>query len=101
MRGRMSAAKSYAAPVGIGEVMTGMAVGRVAESRHPNFSKGDVGFGQFCWQDYAGTDGKGVRKIDTRLVPASAWLGVLRGPRVSPYFRLLETLAPHPGEAVG
>src|SRR2546427_5388635 len=72
MRGRMSAAKSYAAPVGIGEVMTGMAVGRVAESRHPNFSKGDVAFGQFCWQDYAVKDGEGARKHYTRLVLPSA-----------------------------
>src|SRR6266568_89703 len=100
MRGRMSAAKSYAAPVEIGEVMTGMAVGRVAESRHPNFSKGDVVFGQFCWQDYAVTDGKGVRKIDTRLVPASAWLGVLGVPGLTAYFGLLDICAPKQGETV-
>ena len=100
MRGRMSAARSYAAPVEIGEVMTGMAAGRVAESRNPNFSKGDVVLGQFCWQDYAVTDGKGVRKVDTRLAPTSAWLGVLGVPGLTAYFGLLDVCAPKQGETV-
>src|SRR5260370_39294015 len=77
MRGRMSAAKSYAAPVGIGEVMTGMAVGRVAGSRHPNFSKGDVGFCPVCWQDYARTGGQSGCQNGTRPVPAFRWPRVL------------------------
>ncbi|HYL10114.1 MAG TPA: NADP-dependent oxidoreductase, partial [Candidatus Acidoferrales bacterium] len=100
MRGRMSAAKSYAAPVEIGEVMTGMVAGRVAESRNPNFSAGDIVLGQFGWQDYTVTDGKGVRKVDPRLAPISAWLGVLGGPGLTAYFGLLDVCAPKPGETV-
>ena len=42
MRGRMSDAPSYAAPVQIGEVMTGGAVSRVESSRHPKFHQGDL-----------------------------------------------------------
>ena len=39
MRGRMSAAKSYALPIQIGEVITGGAVGQIVESKCPtNFS---------------------------------------------------------------
>src|SRR5438034_10754852 len=38
MRGRMNAAKSYAKPVGIGEVMEGEAAGEVIESRHTGFN---------------------------------------------------------------
>ena len=41
MRGRMSAAKSYAKGVEVGEVMVGGAVSEVADSRHPNFRPGD------------------------------------------------------------
>ena len=41
MRGRMSAAKSYAAPYAVGEAMTGGAVGIVEESRADGFKKGD------------------------------------------------------------
>ena len=35
MRGRMSAAKSYALPIQLGEVITGGAVGKVIESKCP------------------------------------------------------------------
>ena len=42
MRGRMSAAKSYAAPLEIGEVITGGAVGKIIESKCPNFSVGNI-----------------------------------------------------------
>ena len=40
MRGRMSAAKSYAAPYAVGEAMTGGAVGVVEESRAEGFKPG-------------------------------------------------------------
>ena len=41
-RGRMRAARSYAAPVEVGEVITGGVVGRVVESRTTAFEVGDV-----------------------------------------------------------
>ncbi|MGB6021335.1 MAG: hypothetical protein WBG89_03300, partial [Ornithinimicrobium sp.] len=41
MRGRMSDAKSYAAPFELGEVMNGAAVGVVEESRADGFAVGD------------------------------------------------------------
>jgi len=53
MRGRMNAAKSYAKPVEIGEVMTGGAVGQVIASKNPKFIEGDIVFGYSGWQDYA------------------------------------------------
>ncbi|MEX6906638.1 NADP-dependent oxidoreductase, partial [Pseudomonas aeruginosa] len=42
MRGRMSAAKSYAQPVGIGEPMTGGTVSEVMRSEHPDFPVGTL-----------------------------------------------------------
>lgn len=42
MRGRMSAAKSYAAPYSLGEAMTGAAVGVVEESRADGFAPGST-----------------------------------------------------------
>ena len=42
MRGRMRDAASYAAPVGIGDVMTGGTVGEVVKSNNPNFKVGDI-----------------------------------------------------------
>ncbi len=41
MRGRMSAAKSYAKPVEVGATMVGGTVGEVVASRNPNFAVGD------------------------------------------------------------
>ena len=42
MRGRMSEAPSYAACVGLGEVMCGHTVSEVVESRDPNFRAGNL-----------------------------------------------------------
>ena len=62
MRGRMSAAKSYAKPVELGTVMKGGAVARVVFSNHRGFAPGDMVLGNFGWQDYALSDRSGVQK---------------------------------------
>src|SRR5262249_44642064 len=53
MRGRISDAKSYAAPVEIGGVMVGGVVGKVIESLNPRFAVGDIVQGELGWQSYA------------------------------------------------
>src|SRR5438105_4396400 len=68
MRGRMSAAKSYARPVEVGEPMVGGTVGEIVTSRDPRFSAGDIVLGAGGWQDYATANGAGLRKLD----PAAA-----------------------------
>jgi len=100
MRGRMSSAKSYAASVELGGVMMGGVVGQVVESRHPQFAAGEIVEGMFGWQQYAASDGKGVRKIDPKLAPISTALGVLGMPGMTAYFGLLEIGKPQPGETV-
>ena len=40
MRGWMNEGKSYIPPVGIGEVMRALGVGKVIASKHPNFAVG-------------------------------------------------------------
>lgn len=100
MRGRMNDVKSYAAPVQIGEVMTGGVVGEVVESKHPDFNVGDFAAGQFGWQEFAVTDGAGVRKVDSRLAPISTSLGVLGMPGLTAYFGLLDVCDPKPGQTV-
>ena len=71
----MSAAKSYAKPVEIGEVMTGGVVGQVAKSNHPAFKPGDIVEGSLGWQDYAVADPALLRKIDPRLAPIQTAVG--------------------------
>ena len=50
---------SYKPAVPLGEVMQSFAVGRVIEWHHPDFEPGDIVRGDFSWQDYVVTDGKG------------------------------------------
>jgi NADPH-dependent curcumin reductase CurA len=100
MRGRMTAAKSYAPPVELGGVMVGGVVGQVVESHHPRFAAGEIVEGYFGWQQYAVSDGAGVRKVDPSLAPISTALGVLGMPGLTAYFGLLEIGKPQPGETV-
>ena len=100
MRGRMNDVKSYAPPVQIGEVMGGGVVARVVGTKNPAFKEGDIVEGMFGWQDYAVSNGQGVRKIDPTLAPISTALGVLGMPGLTAYFGLLEIGNPQPGETV-
>ena len=68
MRGRISGAKSYAAPVEIGGVMCGGVVGEVVASNNPKYAVGDIVQGEFGWQEYSLSNGKGLRKIDPSAV---------------------------------
>ena len=100
MRGRMSAGKSYAKPVEIGEVMTGGTVGKVIESNHKRFKVGDYVVGPLGWQQYAASDGEGLTRVDPELVPLSCYLGVAGMPGVTAWVGLLEHCQPKTGETV-
>ena len=100
MRGRMNAARSYADPQKLDEVMGGGAVGQVLASRHPNFKDGEYVMGMFGWQQYAVSDGAGVMKVDPRLAPISTSLGVLGMPGLTAYFGILDVCQPRAGETV-
>jgi NADPH-dependent curcumin reductase CurA len=100
MRGRMSTAKSYATPVELGDVMVGGTVSEVAASKHPDFAVGDTVLGATGWQEYALSDGKGLRRLDPALAPLSAALGVLGMPGMTAYTGLLTIGQPKPGETL-
>ena len=100
MRGRMSAAKSYAEPVPIGGVMEGGTVAEVAASRHPDFAVGDVVLARAGWQEFALSDGRGLRKLDPGAAPLTTALGVLGMPGMTAYAGLLFIGEPKPGETV-
>jgi len=100
MRGWMNEGRSYVPPVGIGEVMRAGGIGRVVESRHPDFAVGESVFGQFGVQCYAVSDGRGVMRVDTSLAPAPVHLGALGMTGLTAYFGLLEVGRPEPGQTV-
>ncbi len=100
MRGWMNEGKSYIKPVGIGEVMRAGAAGRVIASKHPAFKEGDTVAGNFGVQQYAISDGKGVRKVDTSFAPIERYLGALGMPGMTAYFGLLDIGKPKEGDTV-
>jgi NADPH-dependent curcumin reductase len=100
MRGRMSAAKSYAASVEIGQVMEGGTVAEVLESRHPDYAAGDMVLSYSGWQAHALSDGTDLRKLDPQQAPVTTALGVLGMPGFTAYAGLLTLGQPKPGETV-
>ncbi len=100
MRGRISGAKSYAAPMEIGQVMVGGGVAKVIESKNPGFAAGDIVDIYMGWQQYAVSDGRGLRKLDPSIAPVSTALGVLGMPGMTAYFGLLDVCEPKAGETV-
>ena len=100
MRGRISQAKSYAAPLEIGGVMVAGGVARVVESKNPDFAPGDIVDIYMGWQEYVISNGRGIRKLDPSLAPVSTALGVLGMPGITAYFGLLDVCHPKAGETV-
>ena len=100
MRGWMNAGASYIPPVEIGAVMRAGGVGRIIASEHPGFAVGDEVTGMFGVQDYAVSDGRGVMKLDTSLVPLPTYLGALGTTGLTAYFGLLDTGKAKEGDTV-
>jgi NADPH-dependent curcumin reductase CurA len=100
MRGRMSDAPSYAAPVNLGDVMCGHTVSEVVESRHPAFRSGDLVAGYDGWQQYAAGPAKDLRKLDGGGLSPSTAIGVLGMPGFTAYVGLYDIGQPKPGETV-
>jgi NADPH-dependent curcumin reductase len=100
MRGRMNAGPSYVPPVEINHVMGGGTVSRVEESHVAQFQPGDVVEAYTGWEDYALSDGRGVRKLDPNLAPVTTALGVLGMPGMTAWTGLMNIGQPRPGETV-
>jgi NADPH-dependent curcumin reductase CurA len=100
MRGRMSETKSYAEPVQLGTVMVGSTVSEVVKSNHPGFVAGDIVVGYDGWQEFAISNGEGLRKLDPSQGPISYALGALGMPGLTAYSGLLDVGQPQPGETV-
>jgi len=100
MRGWMNEGKSYIPPVGIGEVMRAVGVGRVIESRSAALAVGDVVSGAFGVQEYAVLAAGELVKVDTSVAPLTAFLGTLGMAGMTAYFGLLDIGKPKADETV-
>jgi len=100
MRGRMSDAKSYAAPVELGDVMVGSTVCEVVESRSENRPVGSYVLAFTGWQSHAVVPARQTRRLDPATAPISTAVGVLGMPGFTAYAGLLQIGRPQPGETV-
>lgn len=102
MRGRMRDAKSYAKPIGIGEVITGESAGVVIESKSERWSVGDTITVHQGWQSLirVAGDSPALLPADTSLAPLPAWLGVVGMPGRTAYFGLQRVAKPVAGETL-
>jgi NADPH-dependent curcumin reductase CurA len=100
MRGRMDERKSYAPPVGVGEVMTAQSICEVTASDHPDYRSGDIVLAPTGWRTHSVSDGTGLRKLDPKLAPITTGLGVLGMPGFTAYSGLYVIGKPKPGETV-
>jgi NADPH-dependent curcumin reductase len=100
----MSDMVQYMPPVELGEVMRGVVLGVVEESKNPNLQPGDLVTGLLGWQDYAllkEDQANFLTKINPPLPnPIYTALGSLGSIGVTAYFGLLDIGQPKPGETV-
>src|SRR5712671_8246877 len=100
MRGRMSAAPSYAQPVAVGATMEGEAIAEVVQSRDADFHEGDLVRSKVGWCTHAIVDTRNVSRIQPGAVPITAYLGVLGMPGFAAYVGLKVIGQPKPGETL-
>jgi NADPH-dependent curcumin reductase CurA len=93
-------------PVAVGDVMRGIGIGQVIESRRDDLDAGDLVSGLTGWADYAIADDEANELPFTKLdppppgVPLSWLLGPLGHPGVTAYLGLHDIGNPEPGETM-
>ncbi|MBD8653155.1 NADP-dependent oxidoreductase [Rhizobium sp. CFBP 13726] len=100
MRGRMSDAKSYAAPVPIDGVMEGETICEVVKSRHTAFSPGDIVRARTGWTTNAVVHGDTLTRVETHGAPLTTALGVLGMPGSTAWSGMKFIGKPKQGETV-
>lgn len=101
MRGWVSLEPNYLPPVQIDEVMRSVGVAEVVDSKHADYSKGDIVYGLFGWQEYCVCQPDAmVRKLDPNLAPISTALGALGPNGLTAYLVLNELGKIQAGETV-
>lgn len=88
------------APLPLGSVIPGAAVGEIVASSHADFAPGALVEGRFGWQDLAISNGVGVHRVDSSLASPDVALGPLGLPGFSAYVGLHVAGGVTPGQTV-
>jgi NADPH-dependent curcumin reductase CurA len=96
-----SGEETYLPALKLGEVMRGITLAVVEESRHPKFVRGDLVTGALGWQHYAVAEATDVSRLPREnRSPLTGYLGVIGSIGLTAYFGLLEVGRPQRGETV-
>jgi NADPH-dependent curcumin reductase CurA len=97
----MNEAASYLPAIPLGDVMRGVGIGYVEESRNPGFAAGDLVQGLLGWQTwFLSSDGKDLTKLPKLPIPVDAHFGLLAHIGFTAYFGVLDIGKPKPGETL-
>lgn len=100
VRGRMSDARSYAAPMEIGDVVVGATVAEVVASEAEGLEPGEIVLGYGGWQAYSVEPAATLRRLDPAVAPVTTALGVLGMPGFTAYAGLRAIGKPQQGETL-
>lgn len=100
LRNVMKGHPLYGVSLQPGDPMHGEVVAEVVQSKHPSFAAGEFVVAPSGWQDYALSDGTGVRRVQSSPAPLSTALGVLGIPGLTGYVGLIDLAPPRPGQTV-
>lgn len=85
----------------LGEPVMGLTLSEVLESRHEEFTAGDILMARFAWEEYTVSDaGDFISPIPNVEYPLNYYLGVLGDTGLSGYFGLMDYGEIEPGQTV-
>lgn len=97
------AGDGYLQAMELHQPVMGLVLGRVIESRHPDYRDGDLIMGRTRWESYSVADGSDyMAKLEAADpdVPLSCYLGVLGPTGLTAYFGMRDIGRPRAGETV-
>ncbi|MFN3591414.1 MAG: zinc-binding dehydrogenase, partial [Thermaurantiacus sp.] len=102
IRGWLDNRESYMPPVPLGDAVRATTVGKVVESRNPDFAAGDWVLGLNAIETHSTVRPGGfTQKIDPSIVPSPTnFLSVLGAVGLTAWFGITEVLKPGPGDVV-
>jgi len=100
IRGLITGKHIYAEKINIGDVIAGRTIGEVIKSKNDDFNEGEIIVCSNGWQEYAVTNGEGVRKLNPEQAPITTALGILGMPGLTAYAGLLVYGEPKDGDIV-
>ncbi len=100
-RAWISDVPTYLPPVGIGEVMRGIGIGRVVASKHPGYAEGQLVQGLTGWQEwFVASDAAPLLPVAEieGIASSSTYLGVFGMTGLTAWFGTTQIGKPAPGE---